>query len=83
MSVIVSLGPDDQNNPSFDRTDRNEPILHLRMDLVENLEVGPFRVELLPSFLEGNTVLLLVGGVLRFIPLDHRSAFYADSRLSQ
>jgi hypothetical protein len=53
------------------------------MDLVEDLEVGSSSVEQLLDLLERDTVLLPIGGVLRFIPFEHRSAFYADSRLSQ
>jgi hypothetical protein len=68
--LLVPFGVDDENEAGSQRTDSDEAVLLVRMDLVEDLQIVLSTGEEGTRFLEGDTVLPLVHNVLGLIPDD-------------
>jgi hypothetical protein len=68
--VLGLLGPHHENDSSWDRADREEALLSLGVGFIEEFEVVGARHEEATGLLEGDTVLLLIGGVLRLVPIE-------------
>jgi hypothetical protein len=55
--ISVALGPDDENQSSFDRADGDEAILDVGVRLIEDLEIVCSRLEEIGSLFERDAVL--------------------------
>jgi len=76
--IVVAFGVDDQNDAPHNRTDGDEAILVIRVQIVEDLQVVIPSREENTCFLERDAMLFLIGAVLGVIPDDPPC-----SRLSQ
>ena len=73
--VLVLLHPNDQDQPSSNRTDGNEAILEHRMLVVKDLQIVDARLKEFAGFFETDAVLSLVREILRMVPRDlHRDS---------
>ena len=71
--VLITFRVHDKNQAPLDRSDGDEPILFIGMEVIEDFQVVVSTVEQRARFLKGNAMFLPVRVVLGFIPDDpHR-----------
>ena len=66
--LLVTLGPNDEDDAARDRSNRDETILVMGVLFVKNLEAVGARKEQSSCFLKGHSMLLPVRTILRLVP---------------
>ena len=73
--VLVTFGPNNENQASLDGTDSDESVFVIRMSVIKKLEIVRAGAKELAGFFERDAVLLLVETVLGTVPCDpHRDS---------
>lgn len=68
--VLVTFGPNYNNQPALDGTNGDESVFVIRMGVIEKLEEVRAGTKKLAGLIKRDAVLLLVGKVLGTVPGD-------------